>query len=124
MTSPFDFLNSINFSKEKLDINDYNPFMVNRGLSYFYDTVLLANEMNRNSFVDNDIQYQFLLSSVNKKKRFSKWHKRQKPAEVVKLICEFYQISEKTAEEYLSIMKDEQIQQIQQQFYVGGKGGK
>ena len=49
--SPFDYLNSINYTKEDIMVDDisekkYNAFMVNRGLSYFYDTVIIANEMN------------------------------------------------------------------------------
>ena len=80
--SPFDFLNAINLTKANLMaeddfvVKDYTPFMVNRGLSYFHDTVLLANEMNRYSELDNDIQFSFLLNSVTKRKRFSKWHKK------------------------------------------------
>ena len=50
--SPFDYLNAINYTKKDIMVDDiaekqYNPFMVNRGLSYFQDTVLMANEMNQ-----------------------------------------------------------------------------
>ena len=46
--SPFDYLNSINDTKQDLMVDDitekqYNAFMVNRGLSYFPDTVAVAN---------------------------------------------------------------------------------
>jgi hypothetical protein len=49
--SPFDFLKAINETKENLIVDDetekqYSPYMINRGLSYFNDTVLIANEMN------------------------------------------------------------------------------
>ena len=48
--NPFEFINDINFGKKNLfkddDKNiierDYNSFIINRGLSYFVDTVLLA----------------------------------------------------------------------------------
>ena len=61
----FDYLNSINYSKENimhdnLDEKAYNSFMVNRGLSYFNDTVIYANEMNRYAHIDSKLQYDFL----------------------------------------------------------------
>ena len=78
--SPFDFLNSINYSKQNLiketqDEKEYVPFIVNRGLGYFQDTVMLANEMNVNCHIDNKMQYDFLKNTVRKRKRFSKWLK-------------------------------------------------
>jgi len=80
--TPFDFLNSINDTKIDLfkdpqAIKDYKAFMVNRGLSYFADTIMYANEMNRYYDLDNEMQFDFLLHSVPKKRRFSKWVKRR-----------------------------------------------
>ena len=74
--SPFDYLNAINYTKEGLIVDDitekeYNGFMVNRGLSYFNDTVLYANEMNRYHQIDNLLQFDFLINIIRKKKRFS-----------------------------------------------------
>ena len=45
---PFDFLNAINDTKVNVMVDDiaekqYLPFIVNRGLSYFLETVLYAN---------------------------------------------------------------------------------
>ena len=45
--TPFDFLNEINQGKKDLMADDidqqvekqYNPFIINRGLSYFLDTI-------------------------------------------------------------------------------------
>ena len=49
----------------------YTAFMVNKVLSGFQDTVMLCNEMNRNHFLDRDMQFQFLLNSIRSRKRFS-----------------------------------------------------
>jgi hypothetical protein len=62
--NPFDVLNSINYTKENLfedpqSFKEYSAFMVNRGLSYFPDTILYANEMNRYSSIPNDWQFFF-----------------------------------------------------------------
>ena len=61
----FDYLNSINDTKKDIMVDDlaekdYNAFMVNRGLSYYNDTVIYANEMNRHAHIDSRMQYDFL----------------------------------------------------------------
>ena len=79
-TNPFEYLTAINDTKKDVMIDDiaekgYNAFMVNRGLSYFNDTVLFANEMNLNAHLDNRLQFDFLINIVRRRKRFSKWMK-------------------------------------------------
>ena len=46
----------------------YPAFMVNKVLSGFSDTIMLCNEMNRNHFLDKDMQFQFLLNSIRSRK--------------------------------------------------------
>jgi hypothetical protein len=78
---PFDFLNSINQTKvslmdeDPLCERDYNPFLTNRGLSYFSDTIFLANQMNKFPGLGKKLQFDFLRLSVRSRKRFSKWFK-------------------------------------------------
>jgi len=94
--SPFDFLNAINLTKKDLiredllNEKDYAPFMVNRGLSYFADTVMMANEINRHSGIPKKWQNDFLLNTISKKKRFSKWHKKDADDRKLLLIMEYY----------------------------------
>lgn len=114
--TPFDFLNSINEKKSYLftdikadnsgeasDLDSvdrkYPPFMVNRGLSYFVDTVMLANEMNQRFDLAPKMQYDFLYHGVRKKRRFSKWHKKQKDGKDIELIKEAYSMNRERAEE-------------------------
>ena len=85
--NPFEFLNAINTTKKDVIVDDitekaYNSFMVNRSLSYFNDTVVLANEMNRYHHLDNKLQFDFLINMVRKRKRFSKWIKPQIESDV------------------------------------------
>jgi len=92
--NPFDYLNDINYGKTNIMVDDitekaYNPFMVNRGLSYFNDTVLMANEMNMNAHLDNRLQFDFLINIVRKKKRFSKWAKAQMTDDV-EVVKQYY----------------------------------
>lgn len=125
--SPFDFINAINVSKQNLFLEDpqadkdYSPYLVNRGLSYFPDTVLYANEMNRNSSVPNEWQFSFFLNSISKKKRFSKWHKKDAETESLLLVKEYYGYSNDKAKEALTVLSDEQLGMIKEKLYKGGK---
>jgi NACalpha-BTF3-like transcription factor len=125
--SPFDFLNAINVTKENLmaedefTVKDYSPFMVNRGLSYFPDTILYANEMNRNADLDNDIQFSFLLNSVTKRKRFSKWFKKDPDTDDVKLVMEYYGYSNEKALQALQLLSPESLEMIKEKLYKGGR---
>ena len=102
--TPFDFLNEINQGKKDLMVDDidhqvekqYNPFIINRGLSYFLDTIMDANEMNIRHHLDKKLQNSYLLNIIRKKKRFSKWHKAEK-SELLEIVMEFYGYSIKRA---------------------------
>lgn len=121
----FDYLNSINYSKENimkdnLDEKAYNSFMVNRGLSYFNDTVIYANEMNMNAHIDSKMQYDFLRTLIRKRKRFSKWTKEDKNLDV-DLIKEYYGYSKEKAYQVLPLLTKEQMDYISKKMSKGGK---
>lgn len=123
--SPFDFLNSINYTKEDIMIDDiaekqYVSFVVNRSLSYFPDTVAIANEMNRYHHLDNKLQFLFLLNIVRKRKRFSKWIKPDSD-DAVEVIKEYYGYSNEKARQALSLLSSEQIEEIKKKVYKGGR---
>ena len=123
--SPFDFLQEINYGKNNIiddDIseNQYNSFMVNRGLSYFADTVLMANEMNRNHHLDNKLQNDFLINIVRKKKRFSKWNKPEIVSDV-EVVKEYYGYNDEKAKQALSLLTKEQLNILKKKVYKGGR---
>lgn len=125
--TPFDFLNAINENKKDLFQDpqaekDYTPFMINRGLSFFPDTVLYANEMNKSAQIPAKWQFDFLKNSIPKKKRFSKWHKKDATTEQLKLVMKHYKYSEKRALEVLGILSTKQVAEIQAQYDHGGRG--
>ena len=113
--SPFDFLNAINITKEDLfkdnpqASKDYNAFLINRGLSYFPDTVLYANEMNVNTGIPNDWQFYFFLNSIPKKKRFSKWFKKDADTESFRLVKEYFGYSDEKTKEALRDRKSTRL---------------
>jgi hypothetical protein len=126
--SPFDFINDISFGKKDLmrgTDNDrvaeksYNQFIVNRGLSYFPDTILYVNEMNIRK-VPNRMHYTFLLNSIRSKKRFSKWAKSE-DEENLELIQTHYNYSKRKAQDALKILTNKQIEEIKTLYNKGGK---
>jgi|TARA_R100000081_G_C4744027_1_gene130599 hypothetical protein len=126
---PFDFVNSINFTKknlmrgsdnDELSEKSYAPYLTNKSLSYFTDTLLYANEMNRMHFLDNKLQYEFFLNSIRKKKRFAKWAKADKNDDLV-MISEYYQISLSKAKEAIRILTPEQLSTIRNKMEQGIK---
>ena len=124
--SPFDFLNSINYSKENLFLDpqaskDYDPFIVNRGLSYFHDTVSIANEINKYPSIPKDWQFFFLLNSITKKKRFSKWSKKDKETESLRLVKDYFGYSNERAKEALEVLSDDQLKMIEEKLNKGGR---
>jgi len=124
--SPFDYINAINFTKQNLFEDpqahkDYNAWIVNKGLSYFPDTLLYANEMNRHYGIPKNWQFSFLLNSITKKKRFSKWSKKDAISESLRLVKEYYGYSNEKAKQALSVLSEEQLAMIEQKLYKGGK---
>ena len=123
--SPFDFLNSINSTKKDLmedpdTEKQYVPFVVNRSLSYFPDTVAIANEMNKYHHLDAKLQYQFLINIVRKRKRFSKWVKPevQNDVDVVK---EYYGYSNEKARQVLPLLTPSHIITLRNKVNKGGR---
>lgn len=120
-----DFLTSINSSKENLVEKEplcekeYIPFVVNKCLSYFPDTIFYANQINVRPGLDKKMQYDYLLLSVSKRKRFSKWFKEEKN-DNIKLIQEYYGYSYRRAKEVLECLTDDNIRTIKDSLKTGG----
>jgi len=120
------YLNAINYSKEPLlDTDDefvekkYVPFVVNRCLSYFPDTILYVNTVNYFPNMDKKMQFDFLRTSIRKKKRFSKWLKNQNP-ENLELVKEYFGYSNSKAIEALALLTDEDILKMKELMSKGG----
>tara|TARA_Y100000385_G_C13023880_1_gene607493 strand:+ start:974 stop:1345 length:372 start_codon:yes stop_codon:yes gene_type:complete len=117
-----DWLNSINFTKEDLseDIKQYAPFVINKCMSGHIDTVMYANEMNMAHYLSKDMQYQFFINIVRKRKRFAPWL-RKNSIEDISVIQKYYGYSFEKAQQALKILSKEQIDYIKKKFDLGGK---
>ena len=121
-----DWLNSINFTKKNLIQEDpsvkkdYPPYIINRCLSGHIDCVMFANEMNKYHFLDKDMQYEFYINILRKRKRFSPWIKKDKVSDL-EVVKSYYGYSNEKASQALKILSPEQINFIKQKLDSGGK---
>ena len=122
-----EYLKAINQSKEPLmDSADemwekkYSPFISNRCLYSFSDTILLVNEMNIYNGLDNRLQFHFLLNSIRTRKRFAPWLKSSK-IKNLETIKKYFGYSDQRAKEVLNVLTDEDISYMETKLDKGGK---
>ena len=124
-----DYLYSINQSKKNILDDDFDAerkypgYVVNRCLSSFTDTVLYANEMNKNSHLPTKMQYDFLLNSVKPRKRFSPWA-RKDSIDYLDVVKEYYGYNDDKALQALRILTKDQLDKISYLLRKGGNNGK
>lgn len=122
--TPFDYINAISQSKDNLIVDDlsekeYNPFIVNKGLSYFSDTIFYANEMNSKHLLDKKPQFLYLLNIVRPRKRYSKWFKNE-VIEDIRIISEYFGYSYSKAKQVQNIITPDQLKIIKAKLEKGG----
>ena len=125
-----DYLNAINHEKKNLmDPDDelwekkYPPFIINKCLAPFPDTIFLVNEMNKYHHLDKKLQFDFLLNSLRTRKRFTPWLKANK-SKSLEYVKEYYGYNNEKAKSALKLLNDEQIKAIKDSLNKGGKNGK
>ena len=123
--NPFDYVKAINTTKKDIMVDDiaekeYNAFMGSRALSNFRDTVLYANLMNVYHHLDARLQFDFFINTIKKKNRFSKWLKPIK-YENLEVIKEYYGYSNEKAKSVLSLLDNNQIEELKKRIYKGGR---
>ncbi len=125
MSSPFDYVNEILQTKKQLIVDAqtekaYEPFLVNKTLSYHKDCIMYANEMNRRHQLDKKLQNDYLLNTIRPRKRsFNKWVKAEK-SEDLACVKTYFGYSDAKAREALRLLSDEQIQQLKEKTDTGG----
>ena len=122
-----DYLKSINETKENLMDSDdpmwekkYSPFIINKCLAPFNDTIMLVNEMNQRHHLDTKLQYDFLLNTIRSKKRYAPWVKADKLKDL-EYVKEYFGYSNAKAKAALQILDNEQITTIKNSLNKGGR---
>ena len=125
-----DYLNAVNHTKERLLDNEdeewerkYPPFIVNKCVAPFPDTVMLVNEINQLPHLDKKLQFDFLINSLRPRKRYTPWMKAMK-LENLEYVKEYYGYNNEKAKAALDILTDDQISAIKRKLYKGGKNGR
>ena len=125
-----DYLNAINVSKDSLlDTEDemwekkFYPFIINKCVAPFEDTVMLVNEINQLHHLDKKLQFDFLINSLRPRKRYAPWLKAKK-LKNLEYVKEFYGYNNEKAKVALDILDDEQISAIKEKLNKGGKNGR
>ena len=122
----FDFVDAITTTKEDLFKDpeakmDYVPFLVNKAMSFYGDTVLYANELNQHASLPKEQQFYFYLNSIPKKKRFSEWVNKDKESKSLNIVMEYYGYSAREAENILSMFPEEQLTMMEEKLKKGGR---
>ena len=125
-----DYINAINYTKEPLlDTEDeewikkYPPYIVNKCIAPFTDSVMLVNEINQLHHLDKKMQFDFLINSLRPRKRYAPWMKAKK-LESLEYVKEFYGYNNEKAKAALDILNDEQISAIKERLNKGGRDGR
>ena len=117
--SPFDFIKSVSNTKKDLMRDDpdnekaYKAYVVNHGLSFYPDTVLIANEMNLYPDIPAMSQYYYYMGSIRKGNRYSEWHKAKKNDDL-DLVQKVYQVRRDIAKQYLKLLSNDDLKKLRE----------
>ena len=121
-----EYLKSINQTKENLMDSDdpmwekkYSPYIINKCIAPFNDTIMFVNEINMRHHLENKLQYDFLLNTIRTRKRYAPWIKQSKQKNL-QYVKEYYDYSNSKAKSVLDILDDEQIEFIKSKLNKGG----
>ena len=87
--------------------------------SYHVSSIIDANIMNECGHLEPQLQFDYLLNSVRKEKRFSKWFKPESDADL-DMLCTYFTCNKRRAMEYKSILTSNQLDQIRKSMSTGG----
>lgn len=125
MTKPIEFLRAITETKKDLlsesyDLEkDYPDWYVLTGLSQYPDTIMYANEINRNPNLDNKLKFDYLISSIRSRKRSGSWAKKEKSDADLELIQKYYGYNREKAKQALRILSQDQLVSIRESLHKG-----
>ena len=91
----------------------YKAYVVNHGLSFYPDTVLIANDMNMYPDIPAEAQYYYLMGAIRKGNRYSEWHKSKKNDDL-DLVQKVYQVRRDIAKQYLKLLTEDNLKKLRE----------
>jgi hypothetical protein len=131
---PFDLVNALTETKEPVHRESSHPkevekdyedksFVVLRAMSYWPDTVFLANEMNLHHHLPGSIQMDYLMATVQKKVRpRKKWISRDKEVRI-DAIRRAYGVNLPAALDMVDLIPEETLNRLVDTFKLVTKKG-
>ena len=86
-------------------VKKYYPFIINKCLAPFQDTILLVNEINQFHHLDKKLQFDFLINSLRSRKRYAPWMKAKK-LKNLEYVKEYYGYNNEKAKIALDILNN------------------
>jgi hypothetical protein len=119
------YLNALSETKDASVIEhpeftkEYQPFIVNRALSYHIDAILAANVMNEHPWLDSVSQFLYFLNTLRPRRRMAKWIKNT-VSDDVRDVAEYYDCSLRRARDLVSLHTSDQLTIIHRRLDKGG----
>jgi hypothetical protein len=104
--------NKTEFDESLYKAKKYKQFSINRYFSRSINTVFIAQDADiLHNSIPNDIHAHFISSSIpkNMKHRVPNFSKKNDISDIIKLLMNYYQVNQKIAQQYLSIMSPDDI---------------
>ncbi len=124
----FDWLNNILKSHDDLmvdadAIKSYDPRLMNRWLAQNKDCVAVAALASKLNIVDKRMHYDFVRLAVRKRNRYTKWVKKspEPKTSFVKVVMEYHNVGKVEAEELISLLTDDQLNELASRVDIGGR---
>jgi hypothetical protein len=116
----FDWLNEITYSKRPWDKftdeekSTFNTYMINRFISMDSNYIDVVNLIQQYPNCPNKLIYKYYCDLLPKKKAFFRYIKAKEKfnTENIDMMAKYYKCSTREAKDYISILDDEQIEQI------------
>lgn len=122
--SPFSFVADVTETKENIwegNEAEYNSFVINKALSFNLDCLYHVGELNRFPAIPKNAQHKYLLTVLDKKKRYGRWVKKDNLPSDIALIKDAFGYNDQHALIALNLMTDKQLIELKANISKGGK---
>ena len=122
----YKFFKDITYGKANImlaqDIeSEYEPYNMNKNLSYSTEWIFTVNDMNGLPHLPNRLQYDYFINSIRRRSRkLESWIKPEKSKDL-EAVKEYFNYSNQKARDSILLLNDTEIEYIKSKTYKGGK---